>query len=66
MNHEVEAYVGELRELREKNKTLKEKLKEYEIEKAWLDHNHEDEILAVDWDLHSMIMYKDIKDAVKS
>lgn len=35
MNNEVEAYVGELKQLREENAVLKEQLKEYEIEIAW-------------------------------
>jgi hypothetical protein len=35
MNNEVEAYVGELKQLREENAVLKEQLKEYEVEIAW-------------------------------
>jgi len=35
MNNEVERYVGELKELREKNKTLSERVKTLEEEVAW-------------------------------
>ena len=35
MNNEVEAYVGELRELREENQLLRERVKEVETELAW-------------------------------
>tara|TARA_Y100000004_G_scaffold177650_1_gene219436 strand:- start:563 stop:823 length:261 start_codon:yes stop_codon:yes gene_type:complete len=35
MNNEVESYVGELRELREKNKSLSERVKSLEEEIAW-------------------------------
>jgi len=50
MNNEVEAYVGELRELREENDTLKERIKFYETELAWQER------AKVDWDIHSMIL----------
>lgn len=35
MNNEVERYVGELKELREQNKTLSERVKTLEEEVAW-------------------------------
>ena len=35
MNNEVERYVGELKELREQNKTLSERVKALEEEVAW-------------------------------
>lgn len=62
MNHEVEAYVGELRELREENETLREKLKAYEVEAAWSDHHKLEEGYMVDWDLHNMIIRKDMRE----
>ena len=35
MNHEVEKYVGELRELREQVETMKERIKDLECELVW-------------------------------
>jgi regulator of replication initiation timing len=40
MNNEVEAYVGELRKLREENESLRTKLKNYEIDTAWKEHDY--------------------------
>ena len=62
MNHEVEAYVGELRELREENETLKQKLKAYEVEAARTDHNKLQPGYMVDWDLQNMIIRKDMRE----
>ena len=62
MNHEVEAYVGELRELREENETLRKKLKAYAVEAAWSDHNRLQPGYMVDWDLHNMIIRKDMRE----
>lgn len=55
MNNEVESYVGELRELRKENESLKTKLKFYETELAWSEHYKQDTPI-VDWDMHSMIV----------
>ncbi len=57
MNNEVEAYVGELRELREENAVLKERLKEYEIEIAWTQQYQafpSDKHYDVQWFLHDV------------
>lgn len=57
MNNEVEAYVGELRELRAENKILREKLKEHEIEIAWTQKYQaleSDKHYDVTWYLHDV------------
>ena len=55
MNNEVEAYVGELRKLREENESLRTKLKNYEIDTAWKNHEYQtpsEKHYNVQWFLH--------------
>jgi len=63
MNNEVESFPGELKTLREENRTLKEKLKFYETEIAWSTHNSsQDPEYVVDWDLHSVFINRKMSD----
>lgn len=55
MNNEVEAYVGELRKLREENESLRTRLKNYEIDTAWKNHEYQtpsEKHYNVQWFLH--------------